>query len=299
MKRREFLRNSAIAAGALVLKSSPVAFAQGADARIEILLDETLGEISPNIYGHFVENLSGVVYDGIWVGEKSKVPNINGIRKELIDEMRKIKPPIVRFPGGCFADSYDWRDGVGPEDKRPRRTNFWHGGEKPEAPDAHRYDPNRFGTNEFVQFCRLLSAEPYLAANLRSLPAEQLYRWVEYCNSPAGSTSLADERAAAGFKDPFKVRYWGVGNESWGCGGNFTAQEYAIEYRRFTAWLPCYTHPCNELNLIASGPNDHEWEWTEGFLEEIVGKGKDQLRGIYGLALHHYAWNLSRGKTSD
>jgi len=202
MKRREFLRNSAVAAGAMVFQSSPFTFAQGADARIEVLLDETLGEISPNIYGHFVENLSGVVYDGIWVGEKSKVPNINGIRKELIDEMRKIKPPIVRFPGGCFADSYDWRDGVGPEDKRPRRTNFWHGGEKPEAPDAHRYDPNRFGTNEFVQFCRLLSAEPYLAANLRSLPAEQLYRWVEYCNSPAGSTSLADDRAASGFKDP-------------------------------------------------------------------------------------------------
>jgi alpha-N-arabinofuranosidase len=298
MKRREFLRNSAVAAGAMVFQSSPFTFAQGADARIEVLLDETLGEISPNIYGHFVENLSGVVYDGIWVGEKSKVPNINGIRKELIDEMRKIKPPIVRFPGGCFADSYDWRDGVGPEDKRPRRTNFWHGGEKPEAPDAHRYDPNRFGTNEFVQFCRLLSAEPYLAANLRSLPAEQLYRWVEYCNSPAGSTSLADDRAASGFKDPFKVRYWGIGNESWGCGGNFTAQEYAVEYRRFTAWVPSYPG-MDRLAFIASGPNDDHWDWTRGFLEEIVKKGPREVMGIYGLALHYYAWNLSRGKTND
>jgi len=298
MKRREFLRNSAVAAGAMVFQSSPFTFAQGADARIEVLLDETLGEISPNIYGHFVENLSGVVYDGIWVGEKSKVPNINGIRKELIDEMRKIKPPIVRFPGGCFADSYDWRDGVGPEDKRPRRTNFWHGGEKPEAPDAHRYDPNRFGTNEFVQFCRLLSAEPYLAANLRSLPAEQLYRWFEYCNSPAGSTSLADDRAASGFKDPFKVRYWGIGNESWGCGGNFTAQEYAVEYRRFTAWVPSYPG-MDRLAFIASGPNDDHWDWTRGFLEEIVKKGPREVMGIYGLALHYYAWNLSRGKTND
>jgi len=298
MKRREFLRNSAVAAGAMVFQSSPFTFAQGADARIEVLLDETLGEISPNIYGHFVENLSGVVYDGIWVGEKSKVPNINGIRKELIDEMRKIKPPIVRFPGGCFADSYDWRDGVGPEDKRPRRTNFWHGGEKPEAPDAHRYDPNRFGTNEFVQFCRLLSAEPYLAANLRSLPTEQLYRWVEYCNSPAGSTSLADDRAASGFKDPFKVRYWGIGNESWGCGGNFTAQEYAVEYRRFTAWVPSYPG-MDRLAFIASGPNDDHWDWTRGFLEEIVKKGPREVMGIYGLALHYYAWNLSRGKTND
>ncbi|HUK47923.1 MAG TPA: hypothetical protein VLW06_10035, partial [Terriglobales bacterium] len=114
MKRREFLRNTAAAAGVLVFNSAPLSFAQNPDARIEVMLDEPLGIIDPNIYGHFAENLSGVIYDGIWVGENSKVPNINGIRKELVEEMRKIKPPIVRFPGGCFADSYDWRDGVGP-----------------------------------------------------------------------------------------------------------------------------------------------------------------------------------------
>lgn len=302
MKRREFLRNSAIAGGVLVFHSSPFSFAQSADARIEVMLDEPLGTINPNIYGHFAENLSGVIYDGIWVGEDSKVPNIHGIRKELVDEMRKVKPPIVRFPGGCFADSYDWRDGVGPVDKRPRRTNFWNGGEIPSAPDSHRYDPNRFGTNEFAEFCRLLGAQPYLAANLRSLPAEQFYRWVEYCNSPAGSTTLADERAAAGFKDPFNVRYWGVGNESWGCGGNFTAQEYAVEYRRYTAWVPTYQHSGRrdgELAFIASGPNDDNWDWTRGFLEEITRKGRFAIFGIYGLALHYYAWNLSRGKTKD
>ncbi len=223
MKRREFIRNVAVAgAGALVFRSAPRIFAQTVAGRIEILMDEPLGTISPNIYGHFAENLSGVIYDGIWVGENSKVPNIGGIRKELVDEMKKINPAIVRFPGGCFADSYDWRDGVGPVDKRPRRTNFWNGGEKTGAPDAHRYDPNRFGTNEFVQFCQAIGAQPYLAANLRSLPAQEFNRWIEYCNSPAGSTTLADMRAAAGFKDPFNVHYWGVGNESWGCGGNFT-----------------------------------------------------------------------------
>ena len=302
MKRREFLQNSAAAAGLLLFNAAPPAFSQTADARIEVVLDEPLGTIEPNVYGHFAENLSGVIYDGIWVGENSKVPNMNGIRKELVDEMRKIKPPLVRFAGGCFADSYDWRDGVGPIDKRPRRTNFWNGEEAAAAPDSHRYDPNRFGTNEFAQFCRLIGAQPYLAANLRSLPAEQFYRWVEYCNSPAGSTTLADERAAAGFKDPLNVRYWGVGNESWGCGGNFTPQEYAVEYRRYTAWVPTYQHnsPNNgELAFIASGPNDDSWDWTRGFLEEIVRKGKSQIRGIYGLALHYYAWNLSRGKTRD
>jgi alpha-N-arabinofuranosidase len=150
----------------------------------------------------------------------------------------------------------------------------------------------------------LIGSEPYLAANLRSLPAEQFYRWVEYCNSPAGSTTLADMRAAAGFKDPFNVRFWGVGNESWGCGGNFTAQEYAVEFRRFTTWVPRYqarsaSERREELSFIASGPNVDDWAWTRGFFEEITRKGRFALRGLYGWALHHYAWNLSRGRTRD
>ena len=297
MKRREFLHTAAATAGlALVSKFAPNVFANSANARIEILLDEKLGTISPNIYGHFAENLSGVIYDGIWVGESSAIANIGGIRKELVDAMRTINPAVVRFPGGCFADSYDWRDGVGPVNRRPRRTNFWAAGEKPDAPNAHRYDPNRFGTNEFVAFCRLLGAQPYLAANLRSLPAQEFYRWVEYCNSPAGSTTLADERAAAGFKEPFDVHYWGVGNESWGCGGNFTPQEYAGEYRRYTAWVPGYH---GDLRFVAAGPDGDNQEWTRGFFEAIARKGKNLFRGIYGWALHHYAWNLSRGKTKD
>jgi alpha-N-arabinofuranosidase len=298
--RRQFLGTSLAGVGAVfaVKASLPLAWAQSStpDARIEVLLNEPLGTVSPNIYGHFVENLSGVVYDGIWVGPNSKVPNVDGIRKELIDEMRKIKPPVVRFPGGCFADSYDWRDGVGAADKRPRRTNFWAEGEASTAPASHRYDPNEFGTNEFAHFCKLIGGEPYLAANLRSLPAVEFYRWVEYCNSPAGSTTLADLRAAAGFKEPFNVRYWGVGNESWGCGGEFTAQEYAVEFRRFTTWVP---HFGPELSFIASGPNVDNWAWTRGFFEEMARKGTGSLRSVYGWALHHYAWNLSRGKTQD
>jgi len=297
--RREFLRGSAVATGCLLFsRRAPFALAgpTGADSRIEVLLGEPLGTVSPGIYGHFAENLSGVIYDGIWVGQASKVPNVNGIRKELIDEMRKIKPSVVRFPGGCFADSYDWRDGVGPADKRPRRTNFWAEGESGNAPASHRYDPNQFGTDEFVHFCKLIGSQPYLAANVRSLPAEAFYQWIEYCNSPPGSTTLADTRAASGYREPFDVRYWGVGNESWGCGGNFTAQEYAVEFRRYTTWVPRYGQ---ELSFIASGPNDDNWDWTRGFLEEIVRKGPRELRSIYGLALHYYAWNLSRGRTKD
>ena len=300
LERREFIRQTIVGTGTLLFtRYSPFAAAAdtgSSDSRIEVLLEETLGTISPNIYGHFAENLSGVVYDGMWVGEKSKVPNVDGIRKELIDEMRKVKAPVVRFPGGCFADSYDWRDGIGPRDKRPRRTNFWAERESSAAPVSHRYDPNEFGTNEFAHFCKLIGAQPYLAANLRSLPAEQFYRWVEYCNSPAGSTTLADTRVEAGYPEPFNVRFWGVGNESWGCGGDFTPQEYAVEYRRFAAWVPRYGQ---ELSFIASGPSDDNWDWTRGFLEEIVRKSPGQLRSIYGLALHYYAWNLSRGRTRN
>jgi alpha-N-arabinofuranosidase len=302
--RREFCQSMLVGTGA-IFASKYLSFAVPATApesRIEILLDEPLGMISPNIYGHFIENLGGVIYDGVWVGKNSSIPNVDGIRKDLIDQMRKIKAPVVRFPGGCFADSYDWRDGVGPSDKRPTRTNFWANIESKsqsksnDSPASHKYDPNQFGTNEFVHFCKLIGSQPYLAANLRSLPAQEFDRWVEYCNSPAGSTTLAELRASSGSSEPFGVRYWGVGNESWGCGGNFTAQEYAAEFRRFAAWIPRYGM---DLSLVASGPNDDSWDWTRGFLEEILRKGPGELQSIYGLALHYYAWNLSRGRTRD
>jgi len=300
INRRDFLQQGTKgAAGLLLISKSPWAPAtdsRAADSRIEVLFDEPLGTISPNIYGHFVENLSGVLYDGIWVGEKSSVANVDGLRKSLIEHMRRIKAAVIRFPGGCFADSYDWRDGIGPAERRPRRTNFWAMGESEKAPASHRYDPNAVGTNEFVHFCKLIGAEPYLAANVRSLPASAFQQWVEYCNSPAGSTTLADMRAAAGYPDPFRVKYWGVGNESWGCGGEFTAQEYAVEFRRYSTWLPTYG---DNLNLIASGPNTDDWSWTRDFLVEALRKGPGELRRIFGMALHHYAWNLSRGKTQE
>ena len=300
LNRRDFLQQGAIGAVGLLLApkagGASVATSRSADSRIEVLFDEPLGAVSPNIYGHFVENLSGVLYDGIWVGEKSSVANIDGLRKSLIEHMRKIKATVIRFPGGCFADSYDWRDGIGPSEKRPRRTNFWAMGESEKAPASHRYDPNTVGTNEFVHFCKLIGSEPYLAANVRSLPASVFQQWVEYCNSPAGSTTLADARAAAGYPEPFRVKYWGVGNESWGCGGEFTPQEYAVEFRRYSTWLPSYG---DNLNLIASGPNTDDWSWTREFLTEVLRKGPGGLRRIYGMALHHYAWNLSRGKTQD
>jgi alpha-N-arabinofuranosidase len=302
--RREFVK--AGAAGALAFLAAPAARARqaarpsaAADARIEVLIGEPpIGTISPAIYGHFTEHIGGVVYDGIWVGEGSPVPNVGGIRKELVDHLRRIRPAVIRWPGGCFADSYDWRDGIGPRLSRPRRTNFWVDAREMRAvPDGpQKYDPNEFGTHEFVHFCRLAGAEPYFAANLRGLTAADFDAWVDYCNSPRGATSLADKRAGNGDPDPFRVRYWGVGNESWGCGGNFTPEEYATEFRRFTAWVPDHGVP---LSFIASGPSGDDLEWTRRFFAKLTERDRGLLRSVFGWGLHYYCGTSGKGQAVD
>jgi len=298
MDRRQFLRNSAIAGSAIAL-SGAQGWSKSSGAHIEILAGEPVGVISPNIYGQFTEHIGGVIYDGVWVGENSKIPNQFGIRSALVEKLRQIHVPVIRWPGGCFADSYDWKDGIGPASKRPRRTNFWE--VDPDAARLHEkgaqvIETNAFGTNEFVRFCKLAGAEPYLAANLRSLPALDFDHWVEYCNAPAGSTTLADARASDGFPEPFNVRYWGVGNESWGCGGNFTPEQYASEFRRFTSWIPRYGVP---LELIGSGPSDNDIDWTHRFFEQISSGHSYDNPSFTGWSVHHYSWNLGRGKTND
>lgn len=289
MNRRDFLATSL----ALLAPRSSSAAA----CRIDILPDESIGTISPTIYGHFTEHLGGCIYDGVWVGENSKVANIGGIRKALVDHLKIIKAPVVRWPGGCFADSYNWRDGVGPRDHRPHRTNFWN--DTPylrKAPNGpQKYEPNEFGTNEFNRFCQLSGAQPYLAGNLRSLTPFDFYEWIEYCNSPAGTTTLADLRAQGGSRDPFNVRYWGVGNESWGCGGNFTGDEYAVEFRRFTEWVPRFE--AAPLSFIASGPNVADYDWTRSFFQKMTEKNHGPLRNVYGTALHYYCGNIGRGSS--
>ena len=298
MKRRKFV-GSALTGGLALIASKSFATRQSkmADARIEILLNEPIGKINPEIYGHFAEHLGGVIYDGIWVGENSKIPNINGIRKALIDALKPIKPGVIRWPGGCFADSYNWRDGIGPKKDRPRRTNFWAGAQEwPKgAPDGPwKYDTNQFGTDDFARLCQLSGSQAYFAANLRSLSPRDFYEWVEYCNSPAGSTTLADTRAAGGSKEPYNVRYWGVGNESWGCGGNFTPEEYAQEYRRFSEWVPGYGQ---NLRFIGSGPNGGDLSWSRRFFARMAERGG--FNKMYGWGLHHYSWNVSSGRTTN
>lgn len=297
--RRQFLGGALLAGSGLVLgfpRSS-----QAASSRIEILPNEPIGTINPNIYGHFIEHLGAVVYDGIWVGEKSKIPNIGGIRKEIVDALKRIKAPLFRYPGGCFADSYDWRDGIGERAKRPRRTNFWYGAAGKDVPQnsTSRFEPNEFGTNEFMRFCQLVGGKSYLAANLRGLPAQNFYEWMEYCNSPTGSTSLAEQRAAGsmGSRDPFGVEFWGVGNESWGCGGELKPDEYAQEFRRFTAAYPAYDVP---VKFIGSGANSDDLNWTQGFFANMREKGEGLFaRRVYAWGIHHYSWNVSAGRTTD
>lgn len=303
MKRRQFLHGGlAISSAVLLERAGGLTYSSAApDSRIEVLVGEEIATISPSIYGHFAEHLGGVVYDGIWVGENSKVPNTGGIRNALVDALKRIKAPVIRWPGGCFADSYDWRDGTGPRSKRPRRTNFW--ADAPEWPKnapngPWKFDTNHFGTNEFLRFCQMSGAEGYLAVNVRGLGAQEFYEWIEYCNSPAGSTTPAERRASgeSPSREPFRVRFWGVGNETWGCGGNLTPEEYATEYRRFTAAVPRYGV---DLKFIASGANVDDYNWTRGFFSRTAEKNRGLFNSIYGWGLHHYAWNLGLGRTSD
>jgi alpha-L-arabinofuranosidase len=239
---------------------------------VTVSLDEPIGTIRPALYSQFAEHIGGVIYDGIWVGPESKVPNIDGFRRALIEHVRQLGPVVVRWPGGCFADRYHWRDGIGPRSSRPRRFGRWR----------EETESNQFGSHEFMRFCRLCGVEPYFAANVGTGSPEEFQQWVEYCNAPAGSTSLADERVQNGQSEPFRIRYWGVGNESWGCGGKFIPEDYCREYRRFTEWLPQYGVP---LYLIAAGPDGNNTEWTKRFFARWADGAR---ASIQGWAPHYY-----------
>lgn len=284
--RRRLLQNAALAASSLTASRFGVAqvASTAVDAHIDIVPSETIATIAPEIYSHFIEQLGGVVYDGVWVGERSKIPNRNGIRLDFIKTMQAVQAPVLRWPGGCFADSYDWRDGIGPVNKRPNRAAFWD-----------QQESNRYGLHEFMETCRAIGCRPYLAGDLRSMPARDFYQFVEYCNAPAGNLAsnsaappapdtLAGERAANGARDPFNVQFWGVGNESWGCGGNQTPEEYAGEFRRYSAWMPHYgTDP---LKLIAVGPNGDDVDWTRRLFKSLAEN--PEKRHLWGLSVHYY-----------
>jgi alpha-N-arabinofuranosidase len=280
MDRRNFLRASAYLTAAVVAGVRP---ALAADADIEITAQQTGPAISPHLYGQFIEHLGGVIYDGIWVGRGSKIANIDGIRTQFVDDMKRIGVPNYRWPGGCFADSYHWRDGIGNPAKRPRTYNYWQASMPKGLYDT---ETNEFGIHEFMHLCRLCGAEPYLATNMASAGPQEFHDWVSYCNAPADTVSLANERAENGDKQPFRVRYWGVGNESWGCGGDMNPEEYAMLYRRFVTQFPAYDP---KPFLVAVGPRGHAKDldlgWTNGFFAAMQGGHRSR---VDGLSVHYY-----------
>jgi len=244
------------------------------ERKIELLPDEQIGPIRPELHSHFAEHLGSCVYGGLWVGPQSPIPNIKGYRKAAVEYLRALGAPVLRWPGGCFADDYHWRDGIGPVAKRPKTVNM-HWGQYTED--------NSFGTHEFVGLCRLIGAEPYFAGNVGSGSPAELRNWMEYCNYPAGS-SLADERIRNGSAEPFAVKYWGVGNELWGCGGNMTGDEYATQFRNFTTYMPKIGSAPQPF-LIACGPNKDNTEWTQQFFTGLHSK----RRQPDGYAMHFYS----------
>jgi alpha-N-arabinofuranosidase len=243
-------------------------------AKITINPNDAIGVINPFIYGHFAEHLGRCIYDGIWVGEDSAIPNTGGIRNDVVAALKRMKPSVIRWPGGCFADDYHWQDGVGPRDARPRRVNI-HWGEVSES--------NAFGTQEFVRFCKLVGAEPYIVGNVGSGTVRELREWVEYCNY-SGDSTLARRRAADGSPAPLDVTYWGVGNENWGCGGSFSPEDYCTEFRRYATYVRGFG---KDLFVIACGPSGNNIEWTVRFFRKLREDFRD-FRNIHGFAAHYY-----------
>jgi len=256
-------------------------------AQDKIVVNADLGTtiINKNIYGHFAEHLGKGIYGGIYVGEgNTKIPNTAGVRNDIIDALRQLKIPNLRWPGGCFADTYHWRDGIGPKSERPTMLNVWWGGVT---------ENNSFGTHDFLNLCKEIGAAPYLAGNVGSGTVQELADWVKYVNFPEGSGPMTQLRAQNGQKEPWKVTYWGVGNEAWGCGGNMKPEYYANIYKQYATFMASTND--QPIFKIASGANSDDYNWTEVLMRDIP---KDM---IDGLALHHYAvidWNKKSSATN-
>ena len=252
----------------LMVMVSVALFAQQKSV-IRVYPDKGEQVIHKEIYGQFAEHLGRCIYGGIWVGEDSPIPNINGYRKDVFEALKELQVPVIRWPGGCFADEYHWMDGIGPREQRPKLVNTNWGG---------TVEDNSFGTHEFLNLCEMLGCEPYISGNVGSGTVEELAKWVEYKTSDAESEMTALRRKN-GREKPWKVKYIGVGNESWGCGGNMTPEFYSDLYRRYQTY--CRNYGENRLYKVASGASDYDYNWTEVLM-------KNAGRHMNGLSLHYY-----------
>jgi alpha-L-arabinofuranosidase len=241
-------------------------------AQVQLTLNTTSAKttIDRNIYGHFSEHLGRCIYDGFWVGDSVKVPKKDRIRLDIVEALKQIKIPVLRWPGGCFADEYHWRDGIGARNQRPKMVNTNWGGV---------VEDNSFGTNEFLELCSLLGCEPYISANVGSGSVEEMNKWVEYLNFD-GESPMANERKKNGHPQPYNVHFWGIGNEAWGCGGNMTAEYYADVFRRYASYAKNY--PNSRLRKVASGANSDDYHWTETLMKNIPSGM------MWGVGLHYY-----------
>ncbi|MEO6005676.1 MAG: alpha-N-arabinofuranosidase [Opitutus sp.] len=258
-------------AGSLTAQPS----ANPASARAVIHLDQPGATINPNLYGQFAEHLGHCIYGGIWVGPDSPIPNTRGIRNDVVAALKKLHLPVLRWPGGCFADEYHWKDGIGPREKRPSMINTHWGG---------LVENNAFGTHEFMDLCEQVGTQAYVCGNVGSGTVQEMMEWVEYMTSDA-SSPMANLRRANGCEQPWKLPYFGVGNESWGCGGSMTPEYYAGEFRRYNTFVKNYdrAHP---VYRIASGSNADDVNWTEVMMKNAAAQ-------MNGLSLHYYT--LPRG----
>ena len=249
------------------------------DATITVHADQGTQKIYKEIYGQFAEHLGSCIYGGLWVGEDSPIPNTNGYRTDVFNALKELQVPVLRWPGGCFADEYHWRDGIGPKDQRPKMQNNNWGG---------TIEDNSFGTHEFLNLCEMLGCEPYISGNVGSGTVEELAKWVEYMTSD-GDTPMAKLRRENGRDSAWHVKFLGVGNESWGCGGNMRPEYYADQYRRYQVY--CRNYDGNVLYKIASGASDYDYNWTRVLMERAG-------RTMNGLSLHYYTvsgWQGSKG----
>ena len=254
------------------------------DAELTLRADRAGAKIDRNVYGSFAEHLGRGIYEGIWVGEGSPIPNTRGIRNDVIAALKSIALPVLRWPGGCFADEYHWRDGIGPRSKRPRRVNTSWGG----------IETNAFGLHEFMDLVELVGAQPYISVNVGSGTPQEMMDWLEYMTSDSDS-ELAQLRRKNGREKPWKVKYVGVGNENWGCGGNMRPEYYADEYKRFVAFIKQYSKD-NEFERIACGPGGHDLRWTEVVMAQAHGR-------MDGFSLHFYtlpsgSWKGKKGSAT-
>jgi alpha-N-arabinofuranosidase len=249
--------------------TTPRAHAQDAyQATLAVRLDQPKWTINRNIYGQFAEHLGRLIYEGIWVGENSSIPNTRGMRNDVLAALKELRVPVLRWPGGCFADEYHWLDGIGPRDKRPRRPNSSWGG----------VDTNAFGTHEFLDLCELLGADAYINGNVGSGTPQEMMQWIEYMTSDADS-ELANLRRRNGRDKPWKIPYFAIGNETWGCGGNMRPEYYADVYRQYATFIK--NHSGNRIQKLAVGAYDENYNWTEVLMSQAA-------KQMDGLSLHYY-----------